>query len=307
MRTTHFHGKRLIKEDLSMKKILFSTLLFSFFLGVTQQTFAFSRGIYLTQSTEQNTTKLNSLIQQAKKYHLDTFVVDINYPNKQYAANIKAILANGIHYVARVVIFPHGGTHIQITDKAIWAKRLKLAIYAAQLGASAIQLDYIRYRSAFPADPQKAKRVLTVVQYYKNALKPYNVSLQMDIFGIAAHRPAHTIGHDPKSLASVIDAFCPMVYPSHFEPYREHAIRPYETIFNAVKALKKQIVGQKPVDIFAYIELFNYRYKMSHEARLRYIAAQIKAAHDSGANGWYAWTATNHYRPLLEVLATGKA
>lgn len=286
-----------------MKKIFFVSMLLSLTIMCCSQAVAFSRGIYVTQSTLQNNYKLNTLISQAKKYNLDTFIVDINYPNKRYAANIKTILTNGIHYVARVVIFPHGGTHAQITDRKIWEKRLRLVKYAAQLGASAIQLDYIRYRAAFPANPEKAKRVFTVVQYFKDELRPYKIPLQIDIFGIAAHRPAHTIGHDPKSLADIADAFCPMVYPSHFEPFREHATRPYQTIFDAVKALKRQLHGKKPVDIFAYIELFNYRYSMSHAARLNYIEAQMKAARDSGANGWYVWTATNHYKPLFQVLA----
>ena len=286
-----------------MKKLLFFTSLFYFMMICCNQVYAFSRGIYLTQSTEQNTQKLTYLISQAKKYNLDTFIVDMNYPNQRYAANIKTTLASGIHYVARVVIFPHGGTHVQITDKNIWAKKLKLVKYAAQLGASAIQLDYIRYRAAFPANPEKAKRVLTVVQYFKDELRPYHIPLQMDIFGIAGHKPAHTIGQDPRSLADVVDAFCPMVYPSHFEPFRHHATRPYQTIFDAVSALKEQLQGKKHVDIFAYIELFNYRYSMPHTARLNYIEAQMKAARDSGASGWYVWTATNHYRPLFQVLA----
>lgn len=287
-----------------MKKILFflGTITCMIF-GLCTQTYAFTRGIYLTQETEQNSVKLNGLIQKAKQFNIDTFVVDINVPSKIYAKNISKILASGIHYVARVVIFPHGGTHAQVTNKEIWAKRLKLAKYAVGLGASAIQLDYIRYRAEYPPNTAKAKRILTVVRYFKDELRPHNVSLQMDIFGIASIKPAHTIGQDPQELAGVVNTFCPMVYPSHFEPYRVHATRPYETIADSVKALKGQLVNHPNTSIITYIEMFNYRYKLSHEARLRYISSQIKAAKDSGANGWYMWSATNHYKPLFEVLA----
>lgn len=285
-----------------MKPLLKYTLIFLLFIFLGNA-YAFSRGIYITQSTAQNKTKIAYLILQAKKFGIDTFVIDVNGQSKAYAASVKNIVQNGIHYVARIVIFPHGGTHIQVTDKNIWARRLNLAKYAVGLGASAIQLDYIRYRSENPPSPEKAKRIMTVVQYFKNELAPYKVSLQMDIFGIAAHKPAHTIGQDPGTLASVVNAFCPMVYPSHYEPYREHAVKPYETVFNSIAALKKQIQAHPNVAIYAYIELFNYRYKLSPEQRIKYINAEMKAAHDGGANGWYVWSATNHYSPLFRVLS----
>ncbi|EKD78046.1 MAG: hypothetical protein ACD_42C00066G0002 [uncultured bacterium] len=285
----------------TMLKFIFVPLIVFVF---AVQANAFSRGIYLTQDTVQNKVKLAHLIQQAKKYGIDTFVIDINIRNKHYPAAIKTVLDNGIQYVARVVVFPHGATRAQINDKAIWEKRLGLVKYAIELGASSIQLDYIRYRSAYPATPEKAQHVLKVVQFFKDQLASYkNVKLQMDIFGIAAHKPAHTIGQDPNLLATVVNAFCPMVYPSHYEPFRHHAIRPYETIYASITALKKQIQAHPAVAIYAYIELFNYRYPLSSDAKTRYIVAQMKAAKDSGADGYYVWSATNHYAPLFRVLA----
>jgi hypothetical protein len=274
-----------------------------FLLGLFNQASAFSRGIYITQSTAQNKVKMAYLIAQSKKYGIDTFIIDVNGKSKSYAASVKNVVQQGIHYVARVVIFPHGATHAQVGDKNIWAKRLGLAKYAIGLGASSIQLDYIRFRSENPPSPAKAKRILTVVQYFKNQLAPYHVTLQMDIFGVAALKPAHTIGQDVNLLASAVNAFCPMVYPSHYEPFREHAVRPYETILHSVTALKKQLQNHSGVSVFAYIELFNYRYPLSPQQKIKYINAQMKAAHDGGANGWYVWSATNHYKPLFQVLA----
>lgn len=288
-----------------MSRILKLTLVFLLTALFFNNIFAFSRGIYLTQETAQNKTKMAYLIAQAKKYNIDTFVVDVYGPSKAYTANIKSAMDQGIHYVARIVIFPLGASQAQINDTALWAKRLKLAKYAISIGASAVQLDYIRYRSAYPADPEKARQVLKVVQYFKRELAPYKVSLQMDIFGIATIKPAHTIGQDPGALASAVNAFCPMVYPSHYEPYREYATKPYKTVYDSVVALRKQISAYPNVGIYPYIELFNYRYKMSPEQRMDYIRAEMKAAHDGGADGWYVWSATNHYSPLFQVLASG--
>ncbi|OGT39127.1 MAG: hypothetical protein A3E81_06400 [Gammaproteobacteria bacterium RIFCSPHIGHO2_12_FULL_36_30] len=242
------------------------------------------------------------LISQAKKFNIDTFVIDVNGQSKSYAASVKNVIQNGIHYVARIVIFPHGGTHAQVTDKSIWQRRLNLAKYAENLGASAIQLDYIRYRSENPASPEKAKNILKVVQYFKKEVSP--TLLQMDIFGISTLRPAHTIGQDPASLAVAVNAFCPMVYPSHYEPFVFHSNRPYETVFNSVASLKKILQNHPGVAIYAYIEAYNYRFFLSPTKRTQYIKAEIKAAHDAGANGWYVWSATNHYAPLFQALAT---
>lgn len=284
-----------------MNRILkYITLFFLFIFSIN--IIAFSRGIYITQSTAQNKTKMAYLISQAKKFNIDTFVIDVTGQSKSYAASIKNILQNRIHYVARIVIFPHGGTHAQVTNKSIWQRRLNLAKYAEKLGASAIQLDYIRYRSENPASPEKAKNILKVVQYFKKEVSP--TPLQMDIFGISTLRPAHTIGQDPAALAVAVNAFCPMVYPSHYEPFVFHSNRPYETVFNSVASLKKILQNHPGVAIYAYIEAYNYRFFLSPTKRTQYIKAEIKAAHDAGANGWYVWSATNHYAPLFQALAT---
>jgi len=291
-----------------MKSIL-AFFIFVLSLFVISQAAAFTRGIYITQSTAENTAKLTGLIDQAKKYGIDSFVIDVNVlPGKRFTANVQKVIASGIHFVARIVIFPHGGTHAQITNRAIWEKRLALAKAAVNLGASAIQLDYIRYEASYPPNPEKAKQILKVVQYFKSELSPYkNVSLQMDIFGIAALKPAHTIGQDPAMLATAVNAFCPMVYPSHYEPFRIHAVTPYETIYHSITALKKQLVNYPNVAIYAYIEIYNYRFFLSHPKKMEYIKAEMKAVHDAGGNGWYVWSPNNHYPPLFEVLASKAA
>jgi hypothetical protein len=93
-----------------------------------------------------------------------------------------------------------------------------------------------------------------------------------------------------------------MVYPSHYEPYLEHATKPYEIIYDSLQALKAQFDNKPPVKLYAYIELSNYRYPLSGEKRLAYIAAQIKAVKDAGIDGWYAWSAHNQYDYLFRLL-----
>jgi hypothetical protein len=42
-------------------------------------------------------------------------------------------------------------------------------------------------------------------------------------------------------LAPYIDAVCPMVYPSHYKPYQERSQLPYETVFDSLTALERQL------------------------------------------------------------------
>ena len=203
--------------------------------------------------------------------------------------------------MARVVIFPGGGSHAQVTNRAIWKKKLALAKYAISLGAKEIQLDYIRYSVKTGSSKQKAHNIKKVIQYFRDSL-PSDVKLQIDIFGVAAERPSNTIGQNVPLFADSLDAICPMVYPSHYEPYRYHATRPYNTVLNAVDALQKQLYNNKNVKIYAYLELYNYRYPMSTAQRISYASAQIQAAKDAGAHGYYIWSAGNKYNVLFAAL-----
>lgn len=279
----------------------FILCLFSIFLSFS--VFAFNGGIYINESTMQNTKKLTWLIAQSKKYGVNTFVIDVNHRSgKVYESNVKRVLDSGIIFVARIVIFPRGGTHAQIMNKDIWERKLGLAKYAIGLGANAIQLDYIRYGASKPATPEKAHNILKVVTYFKNALASYHIPLQMDIFGIAANKPAYTIGQDAGLLSAVVDVFCPMVYPSHYEPYLVHAVQPYQTVYHSISSLKKQLQNSN-TKIYAFIELYNYRYPLSGNKKFEYITAEMKGAKAGGADGYYVWSPNNEYAALFQVLS----
>jgi hypothetical protein len=263
--------------------------------------FAKAIGIYISQHTASSSKKMNYLISRSKRAGVNTFIIDTAFRNTAYARNVKKVRKNGIRFVSRIVVFPKGGTHSQIMNKSIWAKKLALAKYAVALGAQEIQLDYIRYNVRGKSSPSKAQNIKRVIKYFRNNL-PSRVKLQIDIFGVAAHKPSNTIGQNVKLFAPYLNAICPMVYPSHYEPFRYHATRPYNTVLKSVSALKRQLRGNSHVRVYAYIELFNYRYPMSRAKRMSYTRAQIQAAHDAGANGYYVWSARNQYGVLFDVL-----
>jgi hypothetical protein len=263
-----------------------------------------TKGIYLTQGTMEDTPYLSYLIHHAKAVGINTFIIDFEKPNARYRNNVDLIKQAGITFVARIVMFPGGGTPAQIRNPAVWQKNYALVKQAVDWGAQQIQLDYIRYNSAQPGSAQNAKDVHQIIKWYKARLAAQKIPLQLDIFGIASFGPSIYIGQDIKLFSTTADVICPMLYPSHFEPYKKHAVTPYDTIFKALTALKDQFPDQKalPFKLYPYIELSNYRYRLSPTQRLAYIAAQIRAAEDAGADGWYVWSPHNQYDTLFHVL-----
>jgi hypothetical protein len=260
------------------------------------------KGIYLTQTTMEDTKYLTYLINHSKAVGIDTFVVDMEIPSKLYHKNVGLLKANNIHYVARVVVFPQGGRADQIANPAYWEKRYKLVQTAIDYGANQIQLDYIRYNVHQPASSQNAKNILKVVQYFKEKVRAQGIPLQADVFGITSFGESKHIGQNLHLMADNLDALCPMVYPSHFEPFREHAKTPYATIYTSLRALRSQFDYKMPVKLYAYIEISNYRFPLPGEQRHAYIIAEMKAVRDSGADGWYVWSAHNKYDYLFSLM-----
>lgn len=270
--------------------------------------YAWERGIYLTQSTLENTERLNYLIKRAKAVEINTFVIDMMAVGKRYDENIKLVKANNIKYVARVVVFPDGGTDDVVRSKAYWEKRYKLVQHAIDLGASAIQLDYIRYDTKRAPLPQYTKDVHNVVKFFKERVAAQNIPLQLDVFGETCFAPSKRIGQDLTVLAQSVDAINPMVYPSHYWPHEKHTQQPYETIATSLDALSDQFDEHVPFKVHAFIEASNYHKRMSSAATQAYILKQMKAVEDSGiAHGWYVWSAHNHYDNLFELLETRAA
>ena len=262
----------------------------------------FEQGIYLTQNSILRTQFLKQTIEQAKQAGINTFVIDMDKVTPKYDKNIQLVLKNHIKYIARIVVFPEGGNTIQVITKPFWQSKFLLMEHAIHLGATTIQLDYIRFHTRRKASGDNAKKIAHVISWYQQQLKPYHIPLQASLFGITAYDPSSVIGQDLKYFANKLEGVCLMAYPSHFEPYQIHVHEPYQTIYNAITATKQQFNNHPPFKIYPYIELSNYRYQLSGKERITYIYQQIKAAKDSGSAGWYAWSPSNNYNRLFQLL-----
>lgn len=262
----------------------------------------FEQGIYLTQNSILRTQFLKQTIEQAKQAGINTFVIDMDKVSPKYDQNIQLVLKSHIKYIARIVVFPKGAQSIQVMTKPFWQSKFLLMEHAIHLGASAIQLDYIRFHTRRKASKDNTKKIANVIGWYQQQLKPYHIPLQASLFGITAYDASPNIGQDLKRFANKLQAVCLMAYPSHFEPYQIHVHEPYQTIYNAITAAKQQFNNHPPFKIYPYIELSNYRYQLSGKERIAYIYQQIKAAKDSGSAGWYAWSPSNNYSRLFQLL-----
>lgn len=271
--------------------------------------YAWDKGIYLTQYTIENPAKLDFFIKEAKETGINTFVVDHDYMSSRYAAAIAKIKAAGIKCVARVVVFNDGGNAQQVKSEAYWQKRMNYVDDAIKAGVDSIQLDYIRYSSKSPANPQHAIDVHEVIKWFKKRVSAKGVPMEIDIFGEVSYYPSPHIGQDIKLFANSVDAVNPMVYPSHFWPYQKYSADPYKTINSSLNALSSQFDNKPPFKIHAFIEAVNYHYinKMTKAQKQKYLLDEIRAVEDAnGVNGWYVWSANNIYDNLFEVLRNNK-
>lgn len=293
-----------------MRKLDWKYVLPTFlFLSVISSAHAWDKGIYLTQYMVESPDKLDYFIREAKASGINTFVIDHEYHSSHYAPAIAKIKAAGIKDVARIVVFSDGGNSKQIHSEAYWEKKYKYIDEAIKAGADAVQLDYIRYSSKAPADPQHAKDVYEIIKWYKAKMNAAHVPMEIDIFGEVSYYPSEHIGQNIKMFADSVDGVNPMVYPSHFWPYQKYSAVPYKTINNSLNALVGQFNNKAPFKVHAFIEAANYHYikKTSNTDKQKYLLQEIRAVEDAkGVSGWYVWSANNVYDNLFKVLKANK-
>jgi hypothetical protein len=292
-----------------MWKLWFKISFSSLFFFCTSLAYAWDKGIYLTQYMIEKPDKLNYFIKEAKESGINTFVVDHDYYSSHFAPAVAKIKEAGIKCVVRIVVFSNGGNVEQIKSKEHWEKILKLAKDAIKAKVDVIQLDYIRYSSKQPANPQHAKDVYQVIRWFKERINADNVPMEIDIFGEVSYYPSMHIGQDIKLFADSVDGVNPMVYPSHFWPYQKYSAEPYKTINNSLNALTSQFDHKTPFKVHAFIEAANYHYlrKTSNSEKQKYLLQEIRAVEDAkNVSGWYVWSANNVYDNLFKVLKNNK-
>ncbi|MCL2154791.1 MAG: putative glycoside hydrolase [Leptospirales bacterium] len=264
----------------------------------------FYRGIYLTVNSANNMEKLKSFVEKAKASNINSFVLDVQSAKLEKCIipieNVQYCKDNGIHPIARIVIFPDGLSKWPVTESYIKDK-LDIAESACINGFTEIQLDYIRFNDS------SANRHLTVKQRYefienfimrvRERVKKYNVIIAADIFGRIPLNDNDIIGQKMESMDKVVDIICPMAYPSHYTWSKKLQTNPYLTVYQTSKKAKERT---KNAEIVTWIQAFKMKlYDIPFE---KYIADQLKATHDAEVKGYLLWNARQEYTIPLQVV-----
>lgn len=264
----------------------------------------FYRGIYLTVDSANNMTKLKKFIEMAKESNINTFVMDVQ--SSKYlkcivpAENVQYCIDNGIHPIARVVMFPDGLKNWPISEDYI-NEKLDIAESACKNGFKEIQFDYIRFNDSNRNKHLKYADRYAFIEGFitksREHLKNYNVKIAVDVFGRIPLNVDDIIGQRMESLDKVADIICPMAYPSHYTWSRKLQKDPYYTVLITSKKAKERV---KNAQIVTYIQAFKMKlYDMPFD---KYIAEQLKAVHESEIKGFLMWNARQDYIIPLKVV-----
>ncbi|MFI9507938.1 putative glycoside hydrolase [Nocardia sp. NPDC052566] len=174
---------------------------------------------------------------------------------------------------------------------------IDLAVEAAKLGFDGIMYDYIRRpdgplsQMRFPGggdDP-----VVSIAEFLRESRDPVRdagATLGAAVFGIAVTRPQE-IAQDIPMMAQHLDYLAPMVYPSHWNSGEYDVAnpnaQPYDITFRSLQDFRKLTA----TPIVPWLQDFSLGVAYGPGE----VRAQIDAANDAGASGFFLWSPTVTY------------
>ena len=289
-------------------------------------------GVYLTSYALTKSSIMDAVFAARDAGQIDTLVINIKNMHGEVTYASSVPLANeigaatdrldlpevltdlrerGFYLIARQVLFydPMLASHLGLKDPWIpcdnaVASEYNLAIASevAELGFDELQFDYIRYPDGGELEAVYGDRFEAVGAFLSEAQQRIGnqIRLSSDVFGRVMwpwnSRKIDPIGQSLEEMAQYVDFISPMVYPSHYyeQLYRDD---PYRTIQDALTS------GHARVDTCfrPFLQAFD-RFIPKGMTLEDYIAAQIQAAQDYGADGYLFWHPACEYEPLFRVL-----
>ncbi|MGH8870579.1 MAG: putative glycoside hydrolase [Acidimicrobiia bacterium] len=264
-------------------------------------------------------TAINTLVfdtkQEGGRVFYDTKVMDAHdsgavllaYDPAQRVAQAKE---HGLYAITRIVTFEdsyrakahpeeaYDDAWINPTIASAWEYPLALAEEACGLGFDEIQFDYVRFPSGSTVelsgqlDMTQAERIAAIEGFLREArtrLHAVGCAVSADVFGIVVSAENDQgIGQRPEELSHNLDAFSPMIYPSHysngwlgFDDPNEH---PYDVTSAAIEDAAARI--EPGVVLRPWLQAFWWT---NEEIR-----RSIQAAEDHGV-GWILWNAVSNF------------
>ena len=266
--------------------------------------------------------------------------VEVRFDN--YAPLMDYLQENEIYTIARVVAFKDpffaqsrpehaiqltaGGVYLDRAgeswvnpfDQYVWDYVVAVSKEAAIRGFDEIQYDYVRFPDGasrynpiteFPGRDgrDKDEGIEDFLAFAREQLKPYNVHISADVFGIVTHSWNDTpddIGQTWTKVSNNVEYICPMIYPSHYGPglygYDVPDQHPYEISKAAVmEGIEKNAAQKEAAIIRPWFQGFNAPWVAGYiDYDGKAISDQMVAAWELGVEEYIIWNAGNNYDPM---------
>jgi len=218
--------------------------------------------------------------------------------------------AAGLYTITRIVTFEDDfwaaarpeiafeGGWIDPTATEGWEYPIALAEEACELGFDEVQFDYIRFPSEAAAQSSGQLEMaeedrVSVIEAFVHAagsrVRAKGCAVSADVFGIIVSAGNDQgIGQRPEQMSRHLDAFSPMIYPSHYSPgwlgFDDPNDHPYDVTSDAIEDAMRRI--EPGVVLRPWLQAFWWT---NEEIR-----RSIQAAEDHGV-GWILWNAVSNF------------
>ncbi|MEQ8196713.1 MAG: putative glycoside hydrolase [Clostridiaceae bacterium] len=211
-----------------------------------------------------------------------------------------------------------GNSWVNPFDEYVWKYLVAISEEAALRGFDEIQFDYVRFPdnaayynqiTEFPGrnNRDKDEGIEDFLKYATKELKPYNVHMSADVFGIITHSwddKPEDIGQTWRKVANNTEYICPMIYPSHYGTglygYQVPDQHPYEIARLAVlEALEQNAAERNSAKIRPWFQGFTAPWVKGHiyyDAKI--ISDQLVASRELGIDEYIIWNASCNYDPM---------
>ncbi len=264
-------------------------------------------------------TAINALVldtkQEGGKVFYETEVADAHesgavvnvYDPTERLAQMKE---HGLYAITRIVTFEdsyraafrpeesYDGKWINPTKPESWEYPLALAEEACRLGFDEIQFDYVRFPSEEAAqlsgqlemtEEERITHIEGFLAAARERVHAQGCAVSADVFAIVVSAANDQgIGQRPEELTRHLDAFSPMVYPSHYSPgwlgFEDPNEHPYDVTSDAIQDAQERI--EPGVVLRPWLQSFWWTNDQ--------VRTSIQAAEDLGV-GWILWNAASNF------------
>lgn len=272
--------------------------------------------------------------------------------NMKVAEVLQKCHDHGIYVIGRVVCFrddvlsrARQSWAVQRASGGIWTENkiawlnpsveevqqynIDIAKEAVSLGFDEIQFDYVRFPTSSKSNPavyseSMPEKKEVIAGFLKNACAQIkevkDVPVTADIFGIVAEsiKDGEAIGQHLETVGAIVDAICPMVYPSHYANaghgtmgngvgqdingvlFTAPDLKPYDVVYQTMLRIQKRSAASADFKavVRPYLQDFTATYLEDAYSQTygdKQIREQIQAVYDSGYREWILWDGRNTY------------